>query len=328
MNTVDRIYEIVLMCNELGIIDEISFPQEDVSEYFEVGQSFLNNVEPQSLSKALSFMEALSNKKVASNHEINFLVNGIIKRVYFSGFTKNDQYVIIATTRGDSFNHFNEELMKINSEQVNQFRLMLKRKLLEQEMQSKGSINYFDEISKLNNELMNFQRELAKKNQELNQLNDELERLATRDPLTGLFNRRLLFDKFLQERRRAKRLGYPLALAIIDINHFKMVNDRLGHAAGDDLLKRFSELLMGMTRESLDYAFRIGGDEFLILFANCDAEQGKVILERLNREFATLSDIASLAYGVIEIDKDCEEELDRCIMMADALMFENKNDSR
>ncbi|HAS73233.1 MAG TPA: hypothetical protein DCS67_03720 [Clostridiales bacterium UBA8960] len=328
MNVVEDIHEIVMVCDRFGIIEEISFPLVNVSDYFEVGQSFLNRVDSQSMSKALTFMLELNNNKVASNHEVNFAVNDIIKRIYFSGYSKDNQFVIIATTRADSFNHFHEELMKINSEQVNQFRLMLKSKLREQESQTKATMNYFDEISKLNNELLNSQRELAKKNQELNLLNGELERLATRDPLTGLYNRRLLFEKFFEEKRRAERLSYALALAVIDINHFKKVNDQLGHAAGDELLIRFSSLMLGMIRESLDFAFRIGGDEFLILFANCNAVQGEAILERLNMEFAKLSDIASLAYGVIEIDKDCDVDLDRCIMTADSLMFVNKQGSR
>lgn len=324
----DVLYEVVVRCDDIGVVESIELPQVDVSDFFEVGQSFMYHIEPESLSKALTFMMQLRGDLYVSNHEVNFMVDGRIKRVYLSGFMKDDQFMIIATSRVDDVHRLNEEIMKINSEQVNQFRIMLKEKMQEKVVHSTESLTYLDEISKLNNELLNSKRELAKKNQELNGLVAELERLATRDPLTGLYNRRLLAEKFAEEKRRAERLEYPLALAVIDINHFKKVNDQLGHAAGDDLLKAFASLVLRSIRESLDYAFRIGGDEFLVLLSNCNVSMGEEILKRINDAFVELTDIASLAYGVIEVDKACEEPFDRCIMKADALMFENKKLSR
>lgn len=324
----DVLYEVVVRCDDIGVVESIELPQVDVSDFFEVGQSFMYHIEPESLSKALTFMMQLRGDLYVSNHEVNFMVDGRIKRVYLSGFMKDDQFMIIATSRVDDVHRLNEEIMKINSEQVNQFRIMLKEKMQEKVVHSTESLSYLDEISKLNNELLNSKRELAKKNQELNGLVAELERLATRDPLTGLYNRRLLAEKFAEEKRRAERLEYPLALAVIDINHFKKVNDQLGHAAGDDLLKAFASLVLRSIRESLDYAFRIGGDEFLVLLSNCNVSMGEEILKRINDAFVELTDIASLAYGVIEVDKACEEPFDRCIMKADALMFENKKLSR
>lgn len=324
----DVLYEIVVKCDDNGVVESIEIPKADVSDFFEPGQSFMYHIEPESLSKALTFMMRLRYDLYVSNHEVNFLVGGRIKRVLLSGFMKDERIMIIATSRVDDVHRMNEEIMKINSEQVNQFRIMLKEKMQEKVVYSTESLSYLDEISKLNNELMNSKRELAKKNQELNGLVAELERLATRDPLTGLFNRRLLAEKFAEEKRRAERLEYPLALAVIDINHFKKVNDLLGHAAGDDLLKAFANLVLRSIRESLDHAFRIGGDEFLILLSNCDVARGEEILKRINDAFVELTAIASLAYGVIEVDKTCEEPFDRCIMKADALMFENKKLSR
>lgn len=326
--TDDTLYEIVVKCDDLGVIESIEYPDADVSKYFEVGQSFMYHIEPESLPKALSFMMQLSNQLFVSNHEVNFLAGDAIRRVYLSGFMKDDRFMIIATGRVDDVHRLNEEIMKINSEQVNLFRRMLKEKSQDKKVHTTETLSFLDEISKLNNELINSKRELAKKNQELNDLIVELERMATRDPLTGLYNRRLLADKFAEEKRRAERLNYPLALAAIDINHFKRVNDQLGHAAGDELLKAFASLVMRSIRESLDHAFRIGGDEFLILFSNCDVKTGEKILARLNDAFVALTDIASLAYGVIEVDKGCDVPFDRCIMKADALMFENKKKSR
>ncbi len=323
-----KIYEIVLICDDIGIVKEISFPNEDVSDYFIVDENLLFHVVPDSLSQALTFMHQLNETKFASNYEIRFNIRHQVETLYLSGFIKEHQKIILASTRMDHINHLNRELIKINSEQMNQFRMMLKDVAVNQKKQAKESFDYFDEITKLNNELLNSQRELAQKNHQLNQLNKDLERMATRDPLTGLYNRRLLFEKFIEEKRRSARLKYPLSMAVIDINHFKSVNDQLGHAAGDELLVRLSTLIVSLTRQSLDFAFRIGGDEFLILFANCDKISAESVMRRIDSDFKLYTDIASLAFGIIELDQHCEEDVDRCIMKADALMYEHKLKSR
>ncbi len=322
------IYEIVVILDALGVVEEITFPKEDVSMYFGVGLSFSYHVHPDSFSKALSFMLELNNHKIASNHEINFMIDGKVKTLFLSGFAKDDHFTIITTLRKDDLSNLNEDLMKINNEQINNFRLMLKETLREQEKQQQIAFDHYDEISKLNNELVNSQRELAKKNQQLNNLNAELERIATRDPLTGLLNRRLMFEKFEDEKRRAKRLGYGISMVVIDINHFKKVNDQLGHREGDVLLKKFAEISMSMTRQSLDHVFRIGGDEFLMLLSDCEPESAGEIVKRIDAEFRKYTDIASLAYGVVDIDLDGCGDIDVCIMKADDMMFEHKKDSR
>lgn len=324
----DQNFGVVMVCSPLGIIEEINYPEQDVPRYFAVGEFFLYHVEPENISKALSFMQLLNSQKFASNHEVNFIVNGSSKTIYLSGYLEDEKMMIIGDTHIEMLNNLNSELMKINSEQINTFRNVLKETIKNQSIKINESYDYYDEISKLNNELLNSQRELAQKNQQLNKLNDELERMATKDPLTGLYNRRLLVDKFRDERKRSVRLDYPLSMVVIDINHFKKVNDQLGHAEGDALLIRLSNLLIKFTRESLDIAFRIGGDEFLLLLANCDKDNAEVILKRVNNEFMSYTEIASLAYGVIEIDHNSDDDLDRYIIKADAFMFENKKESR
>lgn len=322
------IYEIVVVCDAMGVIENFTFPAEDVSKYFNVGQSLFYHVYPDSFSKALFFMMELNNHKIVSNHEINFMFEGKVKILFLSGFAKGDQFTIITTLRKNDLTELNEDLMKINNEQINIYKSMLKKTLREQEQQQQISFNHYDEISKLNNELVNSQRELAKKNQQLNFLNSELELLATRDPLTGLLNRRLLIEKFEEEKRRAILQGYTVSLAIIDINYFKKVNDRLGHAEGDALLKKFADISKSMTRQNLDHLFRIGGDEFLILFSDCNAKLAEEILKRIDTEFRKHTDIASLAHGVIEINLDASVDIDSCIMKADDLMYRHKKESR
>ena len=324
----EQTHGVVMVCSTLGIIEEIAYPQIDALDCFEAGENFLLHVDPENLGKALSFMKQLTSQKFASNHEINFIVEDKIKTIYMTGFYKDGKVMIIGNAHIEALSHLNLELMKINSEQINAFRNTLKETIVNRNMKSKYSYDYYEEISKLNNELLNSQRELAQKNHQLNKLNSELERMATRDPLTGLYNRRLLFERFQDEKRRSFRLGYSLSMIVIDINHFKKVNDQYGHAEGDALLIKLSKLLIKVTRESLDAAFRIGGDEFLLLLANCDKGNAESILRRINDAFVTYTDFATLAYGIIEIDQGVDEDLDHYIIRADDLMFENKRASR
>jgi len=127
-------------------------------------------------------------------------------------------------------------------------------------------------------ELEAINQQLSQKILEVQGLQAKLEQQATRDFLTGLFNRRHLNDVLPQMLALARREQQPLALAIIDLDHFKSVNDRHGHVAGDTLLAAFGMLLNENTRQS-DAAFRFGGEEFCLLMPGCDAKtaQRKVL---------------------------------------------------
>ncbi|RTI25830.1 GGDEF domain-containing protein, partial [Thermus scotoductus] len=92
-----------------------------------------------------------------------------------------------------------------------------------------------------------------------------LEEAALTDPLTGLPNRRAFEQAFLEELKRAERYGYPLSLALLDLTGFKLVNDRLGHAVGDQALMKVAEVLEKERRNG-DRPFRWGGDEFAVIF--------------------------------------------------------------
>jgi diguanylate cyclase (GGDEF)-like protein len=104
--------------------------------------------------------------------------------------------------------------------------------------------------------------------------------LALVDPLTGLYNRRFAERRLKSEMARAERRGYALTLVVFDLNSFKAINDRFGHAAGDAVLKEFGARLSKAVRE-MDLAARLGGDEFLVLLAECDASKIPTVLARL-----------------------------------------------
>ena len=110
----------------------------------------------------------------------------------------------------------------------------------------------------------------------------ELERLATRDHLTGLFGRRrileLLDEEF--ERRRDRRLQAPLAVLLLDLDHFKQVNDTFGHAAGDEVLRQFVATVHE-SRRGHDLFGRLGGEEFLLVLKGADEPGARQLAERI-----------------------------------------------
>ncbi|MDH3305907.1 MAG: diguanylate cyclase [Acidimicrobiia bacterium] len=102
------------------------------------------------------------------------------------------------------------------------------------------------------------------------------------DPLTGVRNRRAFMEKLEEELDRSRRYGTPVALAMIDVDHFKDFNDDFGHQAGDDALVQVAQLIENESR-SLDVVSRYGGEEFAVILANTDAEGAYALAERFRK---------------------------------------------
>ena len=123
-------------------------------------------------------------------------------------------------------------------------------------------------------------------------MHEEAQRLSLTDPLTGLWNYRYLRESLRREVERASRFGRMLTVLMLDLDHFKEVNDTYGHAAGDTVLGEFARRLRLGLRE-VDVAFRQGGEEFVVLLPETDAFGGAIVAERLGaaiREFPVLID--------------------------------------
>jgi diguanylate cyclase (GGDEF)-like protein len=108
----------------------------------------------------------------------------------------------------------------------------------------------------------------------------EIERLATRDPLTGLANRRVLDETLPREIARSRRTLTPLSAIVVDVDHFKGVNDRHGHQTGDAVLRSVGATLEQNTK-GYDVVVRLGGDEFAVLLPGCSAPDAAQVAERL-----------------------------------------------
>ena len=116
-----------------------------------------------------------------------------------------------------------------------------------------------------------------------------LRALATRDALTGLRNRRAMDEWLSKEISRTRRHAMPLTLMMIDVDHFKVLNDRLGHPTGDHILKTLATVLNESTRAS-DLSFRFGGDEFAVLLPQTGLDNAVIVGEQIRRNLGRLSD--------------------------------------
>jgi diguanylate cyclase (GGDEF)-like protein len=122
--------------------------------------------------------------------------------------------------------------------------------------------------------------------QQLYAQRQELERLATTDLLTDLPNRRVLLERLEDELRRFRRYGSPTCFLLLDVDHFKCINDKYGHLIGDQVLAAIGQLLHEGLRET-DVAGRYGGEEFGVILPNTDLSAGRELAERLRLRFAS-----------------------------------------
>jgi len=113
-------------------------------------------------------------------------------------------------------------------------------------------------------------------------------KLAAHDALTGLYNRRIFNELLKREFAKSQRHNYPLTLIVMDLDHFKKVNDTYGHQAGDEVLKTVSNTIQTVARNT-DFPARLGGEEFALLLTHTTQEQAKVLAERLRKSLAEIS---------------------------------------
>lgn len=147
----------------------------------------------------------------------------------------------------------------------------------------KGAIATFDDVTELEHKKAALEQamgELEKSRDEIRLQNQELETLAKQDPLTGLSNRRAFMAWFEVEFVRARTEGLDLRCVMLDIDHFKRINDTHGHAAGDDVIRRLAELLSTAVRNT-DAVCRYGGEEFCIVLPRASKQAAGRVAERL-----------------------------------------------
>ncbi len=171
--------------------------------------------------------------------------------------------------------------------------------------------------------------ERKRSEEEIKRLQGKLQEMAIRDPLTGLYNRHYLGETLKRELARAAREKYPISFIMIDIDHFKRVNDTFGHAAGDAVLQDFGVQLLRNSRAS-DILYRYGGEEFLAVLPKAKAEFALSVAEKWRKNFLNSSVVlesneirASISCGIAAYPKHGDTSAD-LIARADQALYQAK----
>ena len=164
------------------------------------------------------------------------------------------------------------------------------------------------------------------------ELNDRLKQAALRDPLTGLANRRLLMERLEEEQERCRRGGEPFSLAMLDVDHFKRINDAFGHDVGDRVLCLLAQAIGGQLR-GYDLCARWGGEEFMLLLPDTRLEQARQLVERIMEavrglRLADIDEQLLLTVSVGLTAYQPHEALDRTINRADGELIRAKRSGR
>jgi diguanylate cyclase (GGDEF)-like protein len=178
-----------------------------------------------------------------------------------------------------------------------------------------------------------YREKLEAVNARLKRTNTDLQRLAVQDPLTGLPNRTLITDRLQQAMREARRNEQKMALIMIDLDHFKEVNDTLGHGVGDNLLIGVGRSLGGVLRE-LDTLGRLGGDEFAIVLPDTDRESAETVADKLQAalrdpirvDHNSFSVAASMGIALYPEHGQSVSALMKCADVAMYMAKRNRND--
>jgi diguanylate cyclase (GGDEF)-like protein len=152
--------------------------------------------------------------------------------------------------------------------------------------------------------------------------------LALADPLTGLYNRRFMERTLKAEIGRALRKHYDLTVVVFDLNKFKAINDRLGHPAGDLVLKAFAQHLCTVIREA-DTAARLGGDEFMLILPECKGSQVPAMLQRLEPITVDLNgEKVAIHFAVGWAEYRRGQEAEELLAEADRALYEDKENRK
>lgn len=178
---------------------------------------------------------------------------------------------------------------------------------------------------------------VAERTAELQAANQQLEVLSNTDGLTGLSNRHRFDQVWAQEWQRAVRQGLPLAVVMIDVDHFKLYNDQFGHPAGDECLRRVAAVLAHSVRRAGELAARYGGEEFVVVLPGLDANGALQEAERIRTEVSALGiphtgssagAVVTVSLGVASRVPQREEGLYLLLQEADDALYQAKHGGR
>jgi diguanylate cyclase (GGDEF)-like protein/PAS domain S-box-containing protein len=197
-----------------------------------------------------------------------------------------------------------------------------------------AAIRDITERKKAEDAMLQSQEQLKSRLDHIQSLQDKLREQAIRDPLTGLFNRRYMEETLQREMAQAKRAQENIGLIMIDLDHFKIFNDTMGHTNGDLVLQQLGKLLNRYVRQG-DIACRYGGEEFLLILPGASSENTLLRAEEFRKMFETLpieidevyQAYVTLSAGVATYPKDGETR-DDILSNVDQALYRAKNQGR
>jgi len=203
---------------------------------------------------------------------------------------------------------------------------------VERQLRYQAQSETLETARRLNREL---EERVQERTQELENLNEKLNELSVTDDLTGLRNRRFLDQQLEQEVGRAWRSEHSLAVAMLDIDHFKPVNDTYGHQMGDECLRMVGEILRASLRSPSDTGARYGGEEFAMILPDTDYEDALAVVERVRArihaspvEFDGVVLELTLSAGVTAHSVNESVTPDQLLMEADEALYHAKETGR
>jgi len=187
-------------------------------------------------------------------------------------------------------------------------------------------------VAALSSQLSSLRQRLRTQKADLASALARIQDLATRDELTGLVNRRYMHEVLTLEHQRCMRSGHPFCIAMIDLDHFKRINDTRGHAAGDAVLRNFAAEARSAIRVS-DVVARWGGEEFLLLMTDTRVGLGRLGVERLRERIAALrplgmDDPLSISFSAGLTEHRAGEPVSETIARADQAVYAAKAQGR
>ncbi len=187
-------------------------------------------------------------------------------------------------------------------------------------------------LSTLTRHFSQLRMDLAEQKKTLNVALQQVQILATRDPLTSLYNRGYMNELIEQQSKRSARSSAPLSIALIDLDHFKLVNDTYGHHVGDEVLCGFAQCAQDSLRQA-EVLARWGGEEFLALFPDTPVEEARQALERL-RVWLAQQDLTRARLGLKTTfsaglaEWDPAQTVERNLAQVDEALYRAKHEGR
>ncbi|MBN2046398.1 MAG: GGDEF domain-containing protein [Anaerolineaceae bacterium] len=331
MNTHKSSSGIALICGLQGVIQAVLLNEPCIGE-LAPNQSIEGIAAVGSRVKVLDFIREAQNNGMALYWTINVVCGESVEMIYLSAVRQDDVLMVVGSSERSQQIDLCHEFIQwdIPSGLVLRDALLMRRAEDDEQDQEDGFL--YDQISRLNNELVNLQRDLAKKNAELVRLNEQIKNQAARDYLTGLYNRRGFAELAQQQIDQSKRYHRPLSVMLFDIDLFKQINDQYGHLAGDAVLMELAARCARQLRAP-DVFSRFGGDEFSILLPETTLSEAVVVANRIRQSViqpfkidGTLLNV-SISIGIAALIP-AYESVESLLRAADQVLYRAKEAGR